>query len=271
MSAIRYPRALDVPGVQLRVVSFGYGHGEDLPAADHTADVRDWFKDPHVSPELRELTGRDQAVIDNVLETEGVVDYLDGLYRLANTLRNLQVRTVTIAIGCVGGRHRSVVIAQQLADMAEGAGWTVQVEHLHVDRPVIRRRDEHAEPVDAIPTELVEAGVRGIESLAWSLSLHEMVLNGERADRALVYEVLKSALRGRLAVRLPHVVLDEDGLGAVDTANGRVVGYVDADGDVAVETDAVIYDGEGAVELAVALLAVTQAAAVRVGGGESDG
>lgn len=128
--------------VRLRVLSFGYGHGP-LPAevsrADITVDVRDWFRDPHIDPALRELTGRDQAVIDKVMATPGVRLFSDDLGGLAIRLLEQRHRTAVVAVGCVGGRHRSVVIANRVATVAGWCGYLAEVEHLHVDRPVITR------------------------------------------------------------------------------------------------------------------------------------
>lgn len=84
--------------------------------------------------------------------------------------------------------------------------------------------------------------------------------------------VLTAALRDRHVVTLPSVEVDEEGYGGLDTANGRVVGYLDPDGEVVVETESVVYDGEGAVELAVAILAVAATAeAGRAASGEDGG
>lgn len=126
----------------LRVLSFGYGHG-DLPdevkRADITVDVRDWFRDPHVDPSLREMTGLDRAVIDKVLATWGVTRFIATLGHLAVNLMRQRKRTVIVAVGCVGGRHRSVVIAAEVVRYCARYGYRTEVEHLHVDRPVIRR------------------------------------------------------------------------------------------------------------------------------------
>jgi RNase adaptor protein for sRNA GlmZ degradation len=121
----------------LRVLSFGYGHGYNPPDADITVDVRTWFRDPHVSPELRNLTGLDEAVREAVRTTPGVLSFMFWLYSAARVLLERDIRTVTVAIGCVGGRHRSVVIADMLAHHASTDGWTTEVQHLHVDRPVL--------------------------------------------------------------------------------------------------------------------------------------
>lgn len=123
---------------ELRVLSFGYGH-DDTPKADITVDVRDWFRDPHIDPKLRQMTGLDQEVVDKVMSTTGVEAFADDLAGIAIRLLALGQRQVVVAVGCVGGRHRSVVIADRVAKVVDWCGYTAGVEHLHVDRPVITR------------------------------------------------------------------------------------------------------------------------------------
>ena len=118
-------------------ISFGYGHGAP-PAARLTVDVRDWFKDPHVSPELRALTGRDSEVIEKVLATPYVTGYLIAQMRVIEYLLNYGV-DVTFAVGCVGGRHRSVVIADALAEWLAGAGRHARAQQRDLDKDVIQR------------------------------------------------------------------------------------------------------------------------------------
>lgn len=133
---------MSAPSPALRVVSFGTVHG-GLPAniqPDHVHDVSDWFRDPNVSPELRELTGLDQAVIDSVMAQEGAWDFVEGLYRLVLPQLMKCRRTLVTAIGCVGGRHRSVVFAEELRKLA-ARDWSVEVVHLHKDMPVTRRSE----------------------------------------------------------------------------------------------------------------------------------
>jgi RNase adaptor protein for sRNA GlmZ degradation len=133
----------DLTNPAVRVLSFGYGH--DLPpGADITVDVRGWFRDPHVSPAMRSMTGLDAEVHANVVATSGVVDLVAELHRATAVLVGLNHATVTVAIGCVGGRHRSVVLANLLAEQACSAGWSVEVDHLHVDRPVLTSTRTHS-------------------------------------------------------------------------------------------------------------------------------
>lgn len=117
--------------------SFGYGHGAP-PEARITVDVRDWFRDPHIEPRLRGLTGRDGEVVEKVLSTENVAIFLLGLEQAARAVL-LTGRDVTMAVGCVGGRHRSVVIADTIAEWLADEGWDVTVEHRDIDKDVIRR------------------------------------------------------------------------------------------------------------------------------------
>lgn len=117
--------------------SFGYGH-EALPAARITVDVRDWFRDPHISPELRKLTGKHPEVIAKVLGTPHVMNFVQCQYMAILAVLN-SGRDVTLAVGCVGGRHRSVVLVDTIAGWLEAGGWDVTVEHRDIDKDVIRR------------------------------------------------------------------------------------------------------------------------------------
>lgn len=137
----------------LRIYSFGYGHEEPLPETpDITADVRTWFKDPHIDPTMRYMDGRDVLVFDNVFHTPGAYPFSKGLYQAAWTLLQLAGdRTVILAIGCVGGRHRSVALARMVAQHARRQGWTVEVIHRDVDKPVLNRSVKITHPMDTDP------------------------------------------------------------------------------------------------------------------------
>ncbi|MGW4826675.1 RapZ C-terminal domain-containing protein [Amycolatopsis japonica] len=132
---------------RLDVVSFGYGH-DDTPAADITIDVRQRFRDPHISPALRALTGRHPDVYLKVAAYPGVRELVSHVYRAALTLAALGPAPVTVAFGCVGGRHRSVALADMLARRALGTrlpgGGTLRtsVHHRHIDLPVLARQGD---------------------------------------------------------------------------------------------------------------------------------
>lgn len=124
---------------QLRLISFGFDHPLPPPAALLVLDVRDWFRDPHISPALRQLCARDQAVVDNVLATPGVRPAIGTLGGVIGVFLGLRTGVVTVAVGCVGGRHRSAVIIDELGRRARRCGWLVEVEHRDIDKPVLSR------------------------------------------------------------------------------------------------------------------------------------
>lgn len=129
----------------VELTSFGFGHGQP-PAAHLVVDVRDHFTDPHVSPRLRRLDGYDQAVASAVMSTAGIPDLIDSIVAAASAFRRgPQPGPVRIAIGCAGGRHRSVVIAMQVRDrLCADSSTGVGVRHRDIDRPVITRRSAGA-------------------------------------------------------------------------------------------------------------------------------
>jgi UPF0042 nucleotide-binding protein len=123
----------------VEIVSFGFLHGP-APEADVVLDLRRAFRDPHVDPRLRQLTGRDRPVRRAVLHTRGVRRLL------AATTRQVQAYAagpsaarIVIGSGCAGGRHRSVVVANQLARRLRRRGHTVTVTHRDIRRPVVQR------------------------------------------------------------------------------------------------------------------------------------
>jgi UPF0042 nucleotide-binding protein len=123
-----------VTGLRLNIVSFGYKYG--LPVdADLVADCR-FLPNPHWVPELRAMTGRDAPVRDFVLAQQGAPEFLAAyLAVLEVSLAGFEregKRYVTLAIGCTGGKHRSVAMAEQLA--ARLAGREVTVSHRDLGR-----------------------------------------------------------------------------------------------------------------------------------------
>jgi UPF0042 nucleotide-binding protein len=118
-------------GTRLSVMSFSYRRG--LPReADLVFDTR-FLKNPHYEPALKPLTGRDPAVAAFVASDPGYRPFLDGLKGLVGPLLprfDVEGKSyLTIAIGCTGGRHRSVAVAEELADWLRGAGRSVNLSH----------------------------------------------------------------------------------------------------------------------------------------------
>jgi len=128
----------DATGSQLQVAveSFGFKHGLPLDA-DIVMDVR-FLPNPHWEEDLRPLTGHDPAVRDYVLdrsETAEFLGHLEELLRSVLPAYQAEGRSyLTVAIGCTGGRHRSVTIAEELAARLRARGTAVRTSHRDVTR-----------------------------------------------------------------------------------------------------------------------------------------
>jgi len=122
--------------VQLSVVSFGYKHGLPLDV-DVVFDCR-FLPNPHWVESLRPLPGTDARVRRYVMNQPETRDFLDHVERLFALLLPAYVREgkayLTIGVGCTGGRHRSVVIAEALAKSLEGLGFRARAHHRDVER-----------------------------------------------------------------------------------------------------------------------------------------
>jgi UPF0042 nucleotide-binding protein len=123
-------------GLRITVSSFGFKYGLPLDA-DMVLDVR-FLPNPHWVPELRPQTGRDAPVRDYVLAQKDTARYMERLRELLEAALPGFVKEgkqyLTVAIGCTGGRHRSVVLALELADWLRSNGFGVHVDHRDVDR-----------------------------------------------------------------------------------------------------------------------------------------
>jgi RNase adapter protein RapZ len=124
------------PALRATVVSFGYKYG--LPVdADLVVDVR-FLPNPHWIPELRDLTGRDAEVRDYVLSQEGAEEFLDRYTELLKIIgagyTRESKRYLTLAVGCTGGKHRSVAMSEQLAERLSGLGIQTTVVHRDLGR-----------------------------------------------------------------------------------------------------------------------------------------
>jgi len=127
----------ETPGLQVTLMSFGFKYG--LPTdADLVADMR-FLPNPFWVPELRGSSGLDAEVSDFVFAQEGATDFVENYTRaLAPVLAGYQrenKRHATIAIGCTGGKHRSVAVAERLARLLrEQPGVAVSVKHRDLGR-----------------------------------------------------------------------------------------------------------------------------------------
>jgi UPF0042 nucleotide-binding protein len=99
------------------VMSFGFKYGLPLDA-DVVFDMR-FLPNPYWVPELRPLTGRDAPVAEFVMKQPGADDFVDKAHALLTTMIDGYVREgrryVTVAVGCTGGKHRSVAVAEALS------------------------------------------------------------------------------------------------------------------------------------------------------------
>jgi len=120
-----------ISGMAINVVSFGFKHGSP-PEADLVMDVR-FLNNPYFIPELKALTGETQEIQDFVLKDPETGLFLDAYTKLIDHLIPLYQKEgkayLTIAIGCTGGRHRSVVIAQKLYEHIKRTQPTVRLIH----------------------------------------------------------------------------------------------------------------------------------------------
>ncbi|HBH04562.1 MAG: RNase adaptor protein RapZ [Candidatus Rokubacteria bacterium RBG_16_73_20] len=124
------------PGLATALVSFGFKHGTPYDA-DLVFDVR-FLPNPHFVEALRPLDGRDARVSGFVLEPAEAQELLRHLANFLKFLLPLYEREgkayLTIAVGCTGGRHRSVVLVEELKRVLEGLGYVPTVVHRDLDR-----------------------------------------------------------------------------------------------------------------------------------------
>lgn len=118
-------------GLRVNLVSFGFKNGTPRDA-DIVLDVR-FLPNPHWVPELRPFTGLDAPVREYVRSQPATDAFLERLFALFDVMVPAFVgegkHYLTIAIGCTGGKHRSVVLAEDLAEHVRTLGVAVQVDH----------------------------------------------------------------------------------------------------------------------------------------------
>ena len=126
----------DVPRMQTSVISFGYKHGIPLDV-DIVFDCR-FLPNPFWIEELRPYSGLDEPVREWVLGQPESAAFLEKLDDLLTSILPAFVREgksyLTIAMGCTGGRHRSVALAEALAERLGGQGEGVSVFHRDIER-----------------------------------------------------------------------------------------------------------------------------------------
>ena len=126
----------DTTRLKVSIISFGFKYGIPVDA-DFVADMR-FLPNPHWVPELRASTGRDRDVSDYVLGQPGAAEFLDGYVPVlegvaAGYLREGK-RFMTVAIGCTGGKHRSVAMSEEIARRLTVAGYDTRARHRDLGR-----------------------------------------------------------------------------------------------------------------------------------------
>jgi RNase adapter protein RapZ len=129
--------ALGTVALRVFVTSFAYRHGVPREA-DLILDVR-FLANPHYVPELRSLTGRAPEVAAHIERDPGFLPFFSGLCDwLLPLLRRYETEGktyLTIGIGCTGGRHRSVYVAERLTEQLRSAGLRTELSHRDLFQP----------------------------------------------------------------------------------------------------------------------------------------
>lgn len=125
-----------IHGIAVNVISFGYKHGVPIDA-DMVLDCR-FLPNPHWVDELRPLNGTNRKVRGYVLNAEGTDEFLKKIRDLLGFLLPGFVKEgrhyLTIAIGCTGGKHRSVVVGDEIARFLQEKGFPSTVVHRDLER-----------------------------------------------------------------------------------------------------------------------------------------
>jgi len=126
----------NTPRLHVMVISFGFKFGIPLDA-DLVMDVR-FLPNPHYEPELRPLTGNDKEVRDFVFSSHVTTEFMDKFVGLLEFLLPYYIKegktTLMVAIGCTGGKHRSVALANKLGELLNEQDLRVTVRHRDLKR-----------------------------------------------------------------------------------------------------------------------------------------
>jgi len=126
----------DATRLKVTVISFGFKYGIPVDS-DFVADMR-FLPNPHWLPELRAGTGKDKAVSDYVLTQPGAAEFLDAyvpvLEGVAGGYLREGKRFMTVAIGCTGGKHRSVAMTEEITRRLNASGYETRASHRDLGR-----------------------------------------------------------------------------------------------------------------------------------------
>ncbi len=126
----------DAEGIEINVMAFGFKYGTPMDA-DLVFDVR-CFPNPFYIDELKPKTGNDKEVQDYVMSFPTAVGFMEKLNDMMEYLVPLYIEEgkgeLTVAIGCTGGKHRSVTMANKLGEYLEGLGYNVNLNYRDIGR-----------------------------------------------------------------------------------------------------------------------------------------
>lgn len=126
--------------LMITVLSFGFKYGIPVDS-DLVFDVR-FLPNPYYIPELKQYSGNEKPVRDYVLEFEGTKTFIEKLMDMLEFLipnyKKEGKRQLIVSIGCTGGRHRSVAIANKVYELLEQGGYTVNIDHRDIYEDVNR-------------------------------------------------------------------------------------------------------------------------------------
>lgn len=122
-------------GLKVYLLSFGFKYGQPTEA-DLVFDLR-FLPNPYFDQQLRPFSGRDPAIVDYVFGTPQGREFRTRLLEFLHYMLPLYYAEgryrLTVAVGCTGGRHRSVAVAEAVFDSLLKSGYVVNLEHRHID------------------------------------------------------------------------------------------------------------------------------------------
>lgn len=126
----------ETTALRVSVISFGFKYGIPIDA-DYVADMR-FLPNPHWVPELRPRTGQDPEVSSYVLERPGAAEFLDSYVPLLGVVADGYLREgkrfMRVAIGCTGGKHRSVAMSEEITQRLRDRGFAARALHRDLGR-----------------------------------------------------------------------------------------------------------------------------------------
>lgn len=126
--------------MDIEITTFGFRHGPAPEGSHIVLDLRQHFRDPHVSKELRYLTAEDEAVRENVLATPGVAQVITATLMMVHAYsEDPKEHPLRIAVGCAGGRHRAATVGMTIERRLRLMGVKATLTHRDLNKEVVSR------------------------------------------------------------------------------------------------------------------------------------